>query len=430
MEMMIRNSGNSYGDATRRKINQLYTCVRYCENTFECRRTLQLEFFGEQFDGSKNCNKTCDNCRAGLVAEERNMSAVARELLGLLSSVNNQKNGRGTTLVSLTKLWRGSKEKALTKFLNTDSLVGYGAGSKYSIADADKIAHAMIFEDLLEEIPQGTASGFSADYVQPGTKANAFMSPNSQKQFIVRFAKKAAKSNNSKKETKKKDKDDKKPKAKQKNKKSKKSEEPIDLLQDSPDSGSGSSTGAGAKRKNEETVLPKEETEELLARIKRLVSIWADEEQMNGNNVFYWNIMSNIKMANVAAEAPTTMEELEDCELPQNVIKQYGERLVKNINSFIEQKKLQKYIDNRPKKKTKVEERNSGSNKPIVIDSDNEFDDIDDDELADLSLKQDQKKPAAKPDTIKSNASAKSKPADKKKGSKLKTKKPQRSSYF
>ena len=278
--MMIRkSSGNPNAPATRRKIDQLYTCLRYCEDKFECRRTLQLQFFGERFDAAK-CNKTCDNCRIGNVAERRNMTAVAREVLNLLSCVQAQKNGRGVTLVHLGNLWAGTKAKAQTKFLNTDTLTGYGAGSKYSNHDRDNITHAMVFEGILEEISESTASGFSADYVQPGPKSQALI--NGQYQFFVRFAvKKAPEPKETKKKTttKKKDKEDdsdKKPKAKRKSKKktSKKNEEPIDLLQDSPDSGSSS---AGAKRANEKTVLPKKHTETLLARIKKLVSMWADE---------------------------------------------------------------------------------------------------------------------------------------------------------
>ena len=62
LEMMIRKGAGQqrYSQATNRKIDQLYTCLRYCEDSFECRRTLQLRFFGEVFDKSK-CNKTCDN---------------------------------------------------------------------------------------------------------------------------------------------------------------------------------------------------------------------------------------------------------------------------------------------------------------------------------------------------------------------------------
>lgn len=42
----------------------------------------------------------------------------------------------------------------------------------------------------------------------------------------------------------------------------------------------------GAKRANAKMVLPKKHTAALLERIKKLVNMWADEEQMAGNNVF------------------------------------------------------------------------------------------------------------------------------------------------
>lgn len=293
LEMMIRKSSNNpSSQATRRKIDQLYSCLRYCEDTFECRRTLQLQFFGELFDKGK-CNKTCDNCRNGNVAESRNMTAVAREILGLLSCVQQQKNGRGITLVSLTELWRGSKAKNHTKFLRTDQLTAYGNGKNYTKHEVDNIAHAMVFENILEEISEATGSGFSADYVQPGPKAQAIMANSPNQQFFVRFAVKKApepketKKKASKKKKKESDDGDSKPKAKRKTKKSKKSSEsPIDLL-DSPDSGLASDENVGAKRThNMNTVLPKNHTDTLIARIKKLITMWADEEQMVGNNVF------------------------------------------------------------------------------------------------------------------------------------------------
>ena len=96
-----------------------------------------------------------------------------------------------------------------------------------------------------------------------------------------------------------------------------------------------------------QTVLPKKKTELLLTRIKKLVSMWADEEQMKGINVFYWNIMSSVKITNVSNKVPTSIDQLASCDLSQNFIKQYGERLIKNINAFIEQENLQAYIQHK-----------------------------------------------------------------------------------
>ena len=57
---------------------------------------------------------------------------------------------------------------------------------------------------------------------------------------------------------------------------------------------------------------------------------------MKGKHIFCWNIMSNNKMAEVASKAPTTMEELAQFELPQHVVEEYGERLIKSVKAFLD----------------------------------------------------------------------------------------------
>jgi geranylgeranyl diphosphate synthase type 3 len=119
------------------------------------------------------------------------------------------------------------------------------------------------------------------------------------------------------------------------------------------------------------TLLPKIHTDALLERIKKLCHKWAEEEQLLGNKVFWWNIMSTQQMRAVANHVPTTLDELADCMLAHNVQMkmQYGERLIQNINAYIEQEMLQQYVQNRvqqPKRKKKqkkitMEENTSSS---------------------------------------------------------------------
>jgi superfamily II DNA helicase RecQ len=281
LEMMIRKAAghNQRSQATLRKIDHLYTCLRYCENTFECRRTLQLQFFGEMFEKHK-CNKTCDNCRLGLVEEKRDMTNSAREILQLLDSVMTQKRGRGVTLHQLAELWRGTKSKAHTKFLITENLNGYGKGKAVSKSETDALVHAMVFEGVIEELSEETTGGFAADYVHPGK--NAALVQSGRQQFFVSFPKdppKAAAATR-KKAAEKKGKDDddydKKPRAKKKSIKSNKSSETSPIaIDDGPDS--SADKRLGVKRSSEPSVLPKKHTDALLGRIKRLVSMWAEE---------------------------------------------------------------------------------------------------------------------------------------------------------
>lgn len=64
--------------------------------------------------------------------------------------------------------------------------------------------------------------------------------------------------------------------------------------------------------------------------------------------------MSNDAMITIAEQLPLTMDELSDLGvLGENVVKEYGERLVKNINAFVEQNDLRCYANNRQPKRTK-----------------------------------------------------------------------------
>lgn len=87
----------------------------------------------------------------------------------------------------------------------------------------------------------------------------------------------------------------------------------------------------------------------------------------------------------ISTQVPTSIEELSELGiLGENVVKEYGERLIKNINAFVDKAKLQKYIDkHRASAKTKKRPRVTGSSKspqkastaPIVVDmTDDEFD--------------------------------------------------------
>ena len=114
--------------------------------------------------------------------------------------------------------------------------------------------------------------------------------------------------------------------------------------------------------------------------------MWADEEMMNGNKVFYWNIMNNKAMGTIASQVPQTIDELNDLGvMGENVVKEYGDRLIKNLNAFVEQNDLQKYLEGKENKRRKLDAGNSKTPaatkkvaSPINIDDDDDFDlDID-----------------------------------------------------
>ena len=70
-----------------RKTTQM---IDYCEELFECRRVIALNYFDEKFN-SKDCNVMCDNCQKGLKCEEKNCTNETLIILNFLKNITEQK---------------------------------------------------------------------------------------------------------------------------------------------------------------------------------------------------------------------------------------------------------------------------------------------------------------------------------------------------
>jgi superfamily II DNA helicase RecQ len=307
LENMIRKSApDAFGPSTRRKVDQLYTCVRYCEDEFRCRRTMQLEFFGERFDRSK-CKGTCDNCRAGKVSDSRDMTSDALAIIDLYNNVTKQsRRTGGVTMLQLSELFRGSKSQSTTRNFKTSGLVGYGAGSKYKKFDVERIMHSMIFERLLTESSVENNGGFLSDYISLGENASSLQS--GSKRFFVEFPQQLAAKTTDKQTTdsasKKKGsvrKTDRKKQATKKRPPDRKSDDTApddgglqfaekastsDKDDDDDDDSLLDVTSANMFKTEASTaVLPQNHTAKLVTMLKKLTQLWATEEQTMGNNV-------------------------------------------------------------------------------------------------------------------------------------------------
>jgi len=385
LENMIKKSApDPYSASTRRKVDQLYTCVRYCEDEFRCRRTMQLEFFGEDFN-RRVCRGTCDNCKDGREPEKKDLSQEAKVILELFDHVSRQRSGfGGVTLVQLSELYRGSKSKSATNGLrSTHDLPGFGKGSIFKKHEIDRIMHALIFERILEETSHDTNKGFSVDYVNLGENAGVLRQ--GSRKFIVEFPKPKKRSSSKSKSPKKAKETTPKPtKAKAKkatattSRKSKAT--PSSTTPNTDVSGGLKFDDAGYDSSDDsldgfqlsrpadmpQQVLPSDHSAVLTKQIKQLTISWAAEEQMFGNKVFYWHILSDSVIKSIAAYAPTTEDELASMGLlGEQILTNYGPRLVRLIKHFIDTNNLSEHLVNRPVPKRKAE-TSSESKTPAV----------------------------------------------------------------
>ena len=140
------STGTPLEEEQRIATQQLRRVINYAEAT-ECRRTIQLGYFGEAFPG--NCDG-CDNCRSPkpiadwTIEAQKFLSCIAR------FAQRGQSFGIGHTIDVL----RGSKGERVLKH-GHDQLSTYGIGKDRSLDEWRSLARSLLHQGLVEEASDG-----------------------------------------------------------------------------------------------------------------------------------------------------------------------------------------------------------------------------------------------------------------------------------
>ncbi|TPX45000.1 hypothetical protein SeLEV6574_g04149 [Synchytrium endobioticum] len=170
MHWNLIDNGDGNWDQKERQRNNLRNMIEYCENRIECRRQQILQYFGEIFD-PRNCNKTCDNCKATHKLIERNITEDVRVIIDMVRQMQND----NVTLLHCMDVFRGSKSSKIVA-AGHDKLAGAGKGQDYSRTDIERIFRHLLVKDILRERCERNASGFSNAYVGIGRQATSISS--------------------------------------------------------------------------------------------------------------------------------------------------------------------------------------------------------------------------------------------------------------
>lgn len=93
-------------------------------------------------------------------------------------------------------------------------------------------------------------------------------------------------------------------------------------------------------------ILPPNHTIALHTKIQKLATLMAEEEQINGHDIFYWNIISKNAMTAIAARVPRSLEALAGLKMVREEdLGVYGERLVRCVCVFVEVNRLEEYCE-------------------------------------------------------------------------------------
>ncbi|MDJ0732678.1 MAG: DNA helicase RecQ [Nostocaceae cyanobacterium] len=122
---------------------QLRQMIDYAEGT-DCRRTIQLGYFGERFPGS--CNN-CDNCRYSKPVQDWTIEAMK-----FLSCVARCKEKFGMT--HIIDVLRGSKNRKVLQYKHNE-LSTYGIGKDRTVDEWRLLGRSLLHQGLLEQTTDG-----------------------------------------------------------------------------------------------------------------------------------------------------------------------------------------------------------------------------------------------------------------------------------
>jgi ATP-dependent DNA helicase RecQ len=139
-------SGEPLVEEQRIARQQLRQVLRYAEST-ECRRAVQLQYFGETF--SPPCS-ACDNCRSPLQTEERTIEA--QQFLSCIARLAQRQERYGAS--HIIDILRGAQTQ---RVLNNghSQLSVYGIGKQHSIAQWRALGRALLHQGWVSESEDG-----------------------------------------------------------------------------------------------------------------------------------------------------------------------------------------------------------------------------------------------------------------------------------
>lgn len=138
---MIQNEDYEMEDSYLNKLNQM---AKYCEDQVECRRVLQLRYFGESFT-KDCCGRQCDNCQNSGTFKKLNCLDQAKQIFSLVLELI-QKN-----IDYVAAFFCGKQDYFERLNQNHATHPLFGTGKYMSTEDAEYIIRSMIFSGYLEE---------------------------------------------------------------------------------------------------------------------------------------------------------------------------------------------------------------------------------------------------------------------------------------
>lgn len=102
---IVMNDANTKGRKNE-NLHALYSILDYCEEPNFCRRKMQLNFLGEDFD-DKDCKAMCDNCKTEKIVIQKDVTDQAIKIADLV--LETKRFQANVTFKQVVDIVRGRK---------------------------------------------------------------------------------------------------------------------------------------------------------------------------------------------------------------------------------------------------------------------------------------------------------------------------------
>jgi len=181
---MIEGDGDNHA-AKRTHIDNLWRMVAFCENHTDCRRSQQLNYFGENFD-RKLCiatrATTCDNCLRQAQYHSEDVTAICQEIVKCVKQICGKIGSRWSnnfTLLHVVDIFKGSDIKKI-KESGHNKLPLYGRGKAWARSDIERLLHKLTIDEFLMEDLVVTRDDITCAYIKVGAKGEDLISGNTR----------------------------------------------------------------------------------------------------------------------------------------------------------------------------------------------------------------------------------------------------------
>ncbi|XP_071453979.1 recQ-like DNA helicase Blm [Hetaerina americana] len=161
-------------EANKTHMANLWNIVAFCENKVDCRRTQQLNYFGENFD-RRNCiaipSTVCDNC---LQQEEYIDTDVTEECKEIAKAVQQicgggKKWGSNFTLLHFVDIFKGADTKKMKETGHQNQPL-HGRGKHWQRPDVERLMRKLVIEEYFQEDMVINKEDIPIAYLKPGPR--------------------------------------------------------------------------------------------------------------------------------------------------------------------------------------------------------------------------------------------------------------------